>query len=476
MFKKISVRFILLEWVFLAIVIGGSIVLYGIFAPIYYNNYKGEIILQAFEDVKETDFKNISEEDIGMFLEYEKENLSFTIADENMNSVYTTKSNEEHVIHRNIELKLDQYSENPEIINKNSKRTKTLKLLGIVRQEGILYYVCIRDKIENVYSSFRLTEKFMVAMFIIALSIGSIIMYFFSRNLVRPIQNVSRVAKRLAEREFGEKADENGSYEEVNHLAKCINCMSGQLQDYVEQIEESQKQLLNQNIQKERMEKARKDFIANVSHELKTPLAVISSQVEMLQYVEEKEKEYYYVSILEEVTKMSEMVGNLLNISVMEHHMEKMKEEPVSMNDVISYMLMKYDALMQKKKLTIQTKLEEDCYVLGDREYIEQAMSNFIMNAFERTGRQGNIAISLRKVEESIYFSVYNEGERIPEEDMGKIWKSFYMEESAEEAVGHAGIGLYIVQNVIHLHGGKYGADNKEQGVEFWFMLPAFGS
>ena len=141
MFKKISVRFILLEWVFLAIVIGGSIVLYGIFAPIYYNNYKGEIILQAFEDVKETDFKNISEEDIGMFLEYEKENLSFTIADENMNSVYTTKSNEEHVIHRNIELKLDQYSENPEIINKNSKRTKTLKLLGIVRQEGILYYV-----------------------------------------------------------------------------------------------------------------------------------------------------------------------------------------------------------------------------------------------------------------------------------------------------------------------------------------------
>lgn len=476
MFKKISVRFILLEWVFLAIVIGGSIVLYGIFAPVYYNNYKGEIILQAFEEVKEADLKNISEEDIGMFLEYEKENLSFTIADENMEPVYTTKSNEDHVIHRNVELKLDQYSENPEIINKNRKRIRTLKLLGIVRQEGIPYYVCIIDKVENVYRSFQFTEKFMIVMFIIALALGSLIMYFFSRNLVKPIQNVSRVAKRLAERDFEEKADENGSYEEVNHLAKCINSMSGQLQDYVEQIEESQKQLLNQNIQKERMEKARKDFIANVSHELKTPLAVISSQVEMLQYVEEKEKEYYYASISEEVTKMSEMVGNLLDISVMEHHMEQMKKEPVLMNDVISYMLMKYDALMQKKKLTIRTKLEEDCYVLGDREYIEQAMSNFIMNAFERTGRQGNVTISLRKVEESIYFSVYNEGERIPKEDMGKIWKSFYMKEPFEEAAGHAGIGLYIVQNVIHLHGGKYGADNKEEGVEFWFMLPAFRS
>ncbi|MBD5545162.1 MAG: HAMP domain-containing histidine kinase [Lachnospiraceae bacterium] len=473
MLKKISVRFILLEWVFLVIVIGGSIVLYGVFAPAYYSSYKGGIIQQAFEDIKETDFKNLSEEDIAMFLEYEKENLSFTIADGNMNSIYTTKSNEEHVIYRNIELKLEQYSENPQIINKNSKRSKTLKLLGIVRQDGVPYYVCIRDKVENVYSSFQITEKFMMVMFVIALAIGSLLMYLFSRNLARPIRNVARVAQRLAERDFEEKADENGGYEEVNHLAKCINCMSGQLQDYVEQIEESQKQLLNQNIQKERMEKARKDFIANVSHELKTPLAVISSQAEMLQYVGEKEREYYCLSIMEEVTKMSEMVGNLLDISVMEHYMEEIKKEPLLMNDLISYMLMKYDALMKKKKLTIQTELEENCYILGDREYMEQAISNLLMNAFEHTGQQGNMVISLKKVDEGIRFTVYNDGSRIPEKNLEKIWKSFFRKENEEATLGHAGIGLYIVQSVVHLHGGKYGAENKEHGVEFWFTMPA---
>ena len=472
MFKKISARLIILEWVFLAIIIGGSIVLYGIFAPAYYNHYKGKIIMQAFEDIKETDFTDLSEEDIGMFLEYEKENLSFTIADERMESIYTTKSNEEHVIHRNIELKLDQYSENPEIISKNSKRNSNLKLLGIVKQEGICYYICIRDKVQNVYSSFRFTEKFMLGMFVIALVFGSIIMYYLSRNLVKPIRDVARVAESLAERDFRERAEENGDYEEVNHLAKCINSMSGQLQDYVEQIEESQKQLLNQNIQKERMEKARKDFIANVSHELKTPLAVISSQIEMLQYVQAEEKEYYISSIQEEVAKMSEMVGNLLDVSVIEHHMEQMKKEPVLMDEVVSYMLMKYDALMKKKKLTIHTELEKNCYVSGDREYIEQAMNNFFMNAFEHGKKQGNITINLKKKEEGIYFGVYNEGNPIPEQDMEKIWKSFWMQEYEGEAAGHAGIGLYIVQSVIQLHGGKCGADNKETGVEFWFMLP----
>lgn len=472
MFKKISVRLIILEWVLLAVIIGGSIVLYGTFAPAYYKYHKGKIIMQAFEDIKETDFINLTDEDIGMFLEYEKENLSFTIANERMESIYTTKSNEEHVIHRNIELNLEQYSENPKIISKSSKRNSNLKLFGIVKQEGISYYICIRDKVQNVYSSFQFTEKFMLGMFVIALAFGSVIMYFLSRNLVKPIQDVARVAESLAKRDFREKAEENGDYEEVNHLAKCINSMSGQLQDYVEQIEGSKKQLLEQNIQKERMEKARKDFIANVSHELKTPLAVISSQVEMLQYVQDEERKYYINSIQEEVTKMSEMVGNLLDVSVIEHHMEQMKKEPVLMDEVVNYMLLKYDALFKKKKLAIHAELEKNCYVSGDREYIEQAMNNFLMNAFEHTKKQGNITVCLKNKEEGIYFSVYNEGEPIPKKDMEKIWKSFWMKEYQGEGACHAGIGLYIVQSVIQFHGGKYGADNKEAGVEFWFMLP----
>lgn len=472
MFKKISVRLIILEWVFLAIIIGGSIVLYGTFAPAYYNYYKGKVIMQAFEDIKETDFTNLSDEDIGMFLEYEKENLSFTVADEEMQSIYTTKSNEDSVIYRNIVLRLDQFSEEPKIISRNSKRNSNLKLLGIVKQEGLSYYICIRDKVQNVYSSFQFTEKFMLVMFAIALAFGSIIMYFLSRNFTRPIREMARVAEGLAERDFREKAEENGDYEEMNHLAKCINSMSEQLQDYVGQIEESRKQLLDQNIQKERMEKARKDFIANVSHELKTPLAVISSQVEMLQYVQEEEREYYMNSIQEEVTKMSEMVGNLLDVSVIEHHMEQMKKEVLLMDEVVNYMLMKYEALFKKKKLNIYTELEKNCYVRGDREYIEQAMNNFLMNAFEHTENDGDIRISLKNKEENICFAVFNQGKPIPEKDMEKIWKSFWMKEYEGGAAAHAGIGLYIVQNVIHFHGGKCGVENKEKGVEFWFMLP----
>ena len=301
-----------------------------------------------------------------------------------------------------------------------------------------------------------------------------------SKSLSRPIHQLEGVARKIAQRDFSEKAEENSRFSELNHLAESINSMSDQVQDYIKDIESNREKLIQQNMQQERLERARKNFVSNVSHELKTPLAVISSQVEMLEYLQEEEQRaYYYTSIQEEIAKMSEMVGNLLDITVLEHNMGKVPRKEISLNEIMNYIIMKYDALFRRKNIQVETQLEDYCKVYGEREYIEQAVSNFVMNALQHTNNGNQIKISMSKVNRDIFVRIYNQGEAIAKEDMENIWKSFYVpeqekeKEEKEEGLGHTGLGLYIVKSVIEMHGGNCGVQNINDGVEFWFSIPA---
>ena len=147
-------------------------------------------------------------------------------------------------------------------------------------------------------------------------------------------------------------------------MAQNLNQMSRRIREQSGQIEENRKRALYQNLKQERMEKRRKDMVANISHELKTPLAVISSQAEMLEYTKENQ-EYYVASIKEEVERMSEMVSRFLDSSVVEHQMEHMVQERLDMKEIMEYTSMKYEGLANKKKLRIETFFSEDCFVYG---------------------------------------------------------------------------------------------------------------
>ena len=244
-------------------------------------------------------------------------------------------------------------------------------------------------------------------------------------------------------------------------------------------MEENKMYLMHHNVLQDQRQKRQKEFIANVSHELKTPLAVIASQAEMLIYAKE-DQEYYVSSIQEEVAKMADMVSRLLNNSVMEHQMENLIQKTFNMKEVMDYIIVKYEAMVKKKRMHMETFLSEDCNVEGDREYIEQIVNNYMTNALEHTKIGGNIRLTLKKQGESVRVGVYNEGRQIPEEDMDHIWSGFYRNRKEpkyeENGFPHAGLGLYIVQSVVTMHGGNYGVENLSSGVEFWFTLPAADS
>lgn len=477
--KKINARLIFIQCVFLCIVVGGSILLYNFLGPYFYRNYRIKLLTEAFETLKDVDLAEV-DENMEEIIDYESYNFVFTIADEELNPIYPENSSAESSVYKNIQLRIEDFSTKPMIIRRKNNNIENIRIFGIIKQGDHKYYVCIKDRIKSVYDSFGFTVVILDIIFLVALAIGSAVMYFMSNGLSKPIQQLELVAQKIARRDFSQKAEENGKFEELNSLACSINSMSSQIQEYIHNMEENKEKLVQQNMQQEHMAKARKDFVSNVSHELKTPLAVISSQVEMLEYLtDKKERDYYCASIQEEIARMSEIVGNLLDITAIEHDMEKMEKKKVSLNEVVSYILLKYEALFQRKGIKVEARLEEDCIVYGDKDYMEQAVSNFVMNAFQHTESGKKIKIIMEKKAQDVCVRVYNQGEPILEEEMEKIWKSFYVPEQEkqkeeESGLGHTGLGLYIVKCVVQMHDGKYGVRNVDEGVEFWFSLPAF--
>ena len=471
--KQISVKFFLIQWFFLVVIAVCGVLAYEILFPIYYDHLKNTQIHNAYLDIEELDLAYL--EDYSVFHDYEEEGLTFVIADEDMDPVYTTAEDDEYSVYLNVERKLSEFSKSVQIIERDTKQREVPKLRVILTQDEVSYFIVIKDSRYGTGRSGKIkaSERFLLVVFIIIFGIDSLFTILYSRYLTKPIIQLASVTENMAKRNFTVMAKENGKNEETNRLARSINNLSQQLQESIGQVDENRNRQLRQNVHQERMEKLRKDFIANVSHELKTPLAIISSQTEMIEYVEGDERKYYLDSIQEEIQKMSGLVSGLLDTTVMEHHMDNILQKPLNMKEVMEYITLKYDGLAKKKKLRMDSFLAEDCIIFGDREYIEQAVDNYMMNAFDHTQPGGNIRVTLRKHPGEIRVSVYNTGKQIPDEDMANIWTGFYSKSSKQSgSPSHAGLGLYIVQSVITMHNGKCGAENLPEGVEFWFTIP----
>ena len=224
---------------------------------------------------------------------------------------------------------------------------------------------------------------------------------------------------------------------------------------------------------------SQREFVANISHELKTPLAVVSSQVEMLEIAGDKiDRSYYYSSIHEELDKMSRMVGELLDFSMLDNQMSSMEMSRVNVSEMIEYLLLRYDAMFRKNEIKVEQEIEKNCFAYGNRMYLERAVNNYLMNAFQHTEQGKRIRITLKKEKKQIRMEVYNDGEQIKEEQMEHIWDSFYTTSqkkkpvTSENEVRNIGLGLFVVRKIVDKHKGSCGAQNMENGVLFWLQLP----
>lgn len=429
---KVNKKMLTAGWVMLALAVFLLTFMFQALAPRYYRYRKNQILMNAYRDVKNLDLSELDEEACDVIKTHESENLCLIISDDQRNRLYVTQTMEYRNSPKDLERWREEYSTEPVIFYQQDNGLRLAKLRAIVVQGMSEYYVYIKERNSNVNDYNKIIMPFMSV-----LGLASVLV--FGGGLW------------LCWRRFGVqfKREENISKDRQ----------------------------VQQKLRSERMERLQKDFVARMTHELKTPLAVISSQVEMLEYVSEPGAQKQYIdSVKEEVERISGMVGNMLDISVVEHQMEHLLQNRLDMREIMEYVAMKYEGIISKKQVRLETFFDDGCIVRGDREYIEQALNNFMMNALEHTPMRGNVRMTLKKRKEFVRAAVYNEGAQIPKKDQEQLWDGYYRNEQDQDtdsSMPHAGLGLSIARNAVWMHGGICGVKNMDQGVEFWFEIPA---
>ena len=333
----------------------------------------------------------------------------------------------------------------------------------------------LRSPLESIRESVTLSNEFLIYTTIIMLCIGSIFVWYFTKRITNPILELTRLSERMANLEFDAKY-ESGGQNEIGVLGANFNAMSEKLEQAVSELKNANYELQRDIEQKEKIDSMRTEFIGNVSHELKTPIALIQGYAEGLKegVSEDAESRAFYCDvILDEANKMNILVKNLLTLNQLELGTEVIFER-FNVVELIRGVLQSNQILIQQKEADVRVQSKDTVYVWADEYKVEQVVRNYLSNALNHLDHERviDIRIITDEVREKVRISVFNTGARIPEEDLDQIWNKFYKVDKAHtrEYGGH-GIGLSIVKAIMESFQQEYGVVNYENGVAFWFEL-----
>ncbi len=354
--------------------------------------------------------------------------------------------------------------------DKNNKFDNNITLLLNITDNN---YIIAQTPIPFIKGVANLAIKYSFYISAFTLLIGAILIYFIADRTTKPVRQIQIAADKISKLDFTHRCDV-ASNDEIGLLAVSINHMAERLQDYVSQLVVANAILKDDLIRQEKTDKMRKQFIANVSHDFKTPLTLIMSYSEALldigQIDEHTKKEYLNI-IISEGNKMSEFVHELLKLSQLESGMIKLEKSNFSINEIINDTIRKNEIITHEKNLHIEKNILDNSIVFGDYFRIEQVLQNLYENAVKYSLYDGVIRVSANHVNDKCIIKVYNEGGHISDEDLENLFISFYRSDKSRKNMGSYGLGLAIVKAIMDIHNEKYGVSNVDGGVEFWFEL-----
>ena len=307
-----------------------------------------------------------------------------------------------------------------------------------------------------------------------ALLICLVIAYLISRQFTRPLIAMSALADRMSELDFSSKYQGKGT-DEIGQLGQSLNRLSAYLEQTISELKQSNEQLAQEIREKERVDNMRREFIVNVSHELKTPIALIQGYAEGLTAGvadDPEDRKYYCDTIADEADHMNKLVMQLLSLSRLELGAEQTYTEDVDLHALCAEAVRKTTVLCESRGLTVDYA-DTHVTVRTDGDLLDQVLMNYLSNAIRYTVDGGQIRISAARADGRVRLTVFNQGDGLPEEELPKIWEKFYRTDRARtRAAGGTGIGLSLVRAIADTLHGSCGARNVEGGIEFWFELP----
>jgi signal transduction histidine kinase len=311
------------------------------------------------------------------------------------------------------------------------------------------------------------STKYNMQIVIFTFFVGSLVSYIFAKKISQPLLGLTNIAQSISKLDFSNKFI-GKSNDEVGELGRAINKMANILENNIKEIN-NKNLILKKDIEREKkLDKLRKEFIANVSHELKTPISIIQGYAQGLSegIVKDEDRDFYCNIIMEESVEMNNLVQELLLVSKMESARFEIHLEEIDYYPTIMEFIRKFSR--DNKKITY--KGPDEIKVVCEETYINRVMNNFVVNALKYSTEDSDIAIEVMEEQDDYKIMVKNETEDLKKEDLSDIWVPFYRKDSARNRDGH-GLGLNIVKGILETHKCQYGADLEGNVVNFWFKL-----
>ena len=458
----------------------------------YYIKYKEDILMDVYAKMEHAVKHNASSyEGIAEELRNVAEvgNLTFVIMSGDDQQVITSTSNHHQVEEMRSQLLGYLFNINQERgeLLKETKSYEIRKAQDVMNGdeyiemwgylgEGTTFIV--RTPLESIRESVMLANRFMIYITLGMAALGSIFVWYISKKIANPILELADISKKMANLDFEAKYVSGGK-NEIGILGENFNVMSEKLEQTISELKGANYELQKDIEKKEKMETMRTEFIGNVSHELKTPIALIQGYAEGLKegVSDDPESRAYYCDvIMDEAAKMNKMVQNLLTLNQLELGQEEVSFERFDIIEMIRGIVQSCEILIQQKNADVRIENNEPIYVWADEWKVEQVFRNYFSNALNHLSGENviDIRVVLDDEKGTAYISVFNTGEQIPEEDIDQIWNKFYKVDKARtREYGGNGIGLSIVKAIMQSMQKGYGVKNYNNGVLFWFELDA---
>lgn len=457
------------------IIVVSITLLIGIMAPIYFYLQPKMYIEQQIGYVSEFSDKlkavePFDKEHLDEFVTNSRENYRVYIFDKDFEPLYTSYEfgNNKKFLTKLFENKMENFKEDSKPFYIDIDNDPSVRLYTSCEKNGQTYYIYIKDSHSGVALVFDFSNRVLSYVVLGYVIICSIVLFLAISPSVKTIRKVTEVAKNISENNLSVRYQGKTRKNEIGDLAISVNKMADTIQENINNLENYNFILREDNRYLTEYEQSRRMLLCNITHDLKTPLAVISSQVEMISTCKEQEKkDYYYQSAMEEINKMSKMISEVLQMTVDEHRIVSKKSQQIDISALITQLCDSHNAYVKSRNLKLKKDITPDLQLNTIKEYMEFVFRNYISNAIQNAEENSEITVSLKECAVGIRLSVENSGRHIPDEMKDKIWAETFS--TLPDGKSNTGLGLFIVKEISLIEHTSCGFNNTETGVQFWF-------
>lgn len=463
----------------------------------FYGNHKRNQIIAVADSLKKNNYNNIKEIgeknnlriEILSEKEFRKSIMRFTkgpfpvinqedirppeneFSEERKNKNKKTEDNFANSREENKSIRIEEYENGRKILEfKGRGRENRERMILLIEKISEDNYLVIHSPIYAIGEALRITSNFIINSLFIAIILSIIISIIISKKISKPILEINKIAHDIADLDFSKKLEMDRN-DELGDLAKSINRMSDSLKNTIENLKVSNERLKQEISKEKQIDKMRREFISNVNHELKTPIALIKGFTEGLKdnIASEEDRDYYLDVIEDECNNMDALVQRLLLLSKYESEFEIEKHE-FHIKNILKDLEKRYKYDLEKKNLTLSIEINDEFLIIADQKELKIAIDNLLRNAITYTEEGSLIEILCDKIENKNIFSIKNPYKEITQEEIEKLWIPFNKEDKARtRKFGGTGLGLSIIAAIMKKHDFSYGALYQEGKIKFYF-------